>query len=109
MVTALKARAVPVDPWNKKLAVIREKRKANEPIWFQRPPFHDPKFKGIDPKWHLVTNRERDGEEGFTYTWTALCGYRHKFWELLSDVPRLKLGKTPPKKAERCTKCEGKK
>lgn len=27
------------------------------------------------------------------------------FWELLEDLPRLKLGKALPKKDERCIKC----
>lgn len=91
--------------WNKKLAILSDKWKAKETIWFSRPPFYKPEFRDVVPKWHVFSDRTKDDEEGYTYEWSALCGYKHKFWELLEDLPKLKLGKATPKKIERCARC----
>lgn len=78
-------------------------------IWWRREGFHTEPFRGIEPKWHVLTGRlthqndpimiERDEP-----VWTGLCGYRKSFAEwVFMEFPALR--KTAPKKDTRCRKC----
>lgn len=90
--------------WDKRLAKCREMFLARQPIWWARPPFHEAKYKDQLPKWHLFKDRV-EVDPRAKYRWVAKCGYSYEFYEILLTLPRLKLGKQAPKKAERCAKC----
>ena len=93
------------ETWNKQLAKCSALFKAGQPVWYRRPYFTDPNFKGMQPKWHIFKDRQQPTEDRLAHTWVAQCGYTFDFLEVLLSVPQLKLGKAKPLVKDRCTKC----
>jgi hypothetical protein len=78
-------------------------------IWWRRGGFHEEPFRGVEPKWHVLTGRlsHHNTPEMLPLedpVWLALCGYKKGFDERIFEVfPRLT--KRAPKKDTRCRKC----
>lgn len=80
-------------------------------VWWRRDGFNQEPFRGVEPKWHVLTGRlahhnspETHPNPSFDPLWTALCGYQKIFDErIFNDFPNLR--KTAPKKDTRCRKC----
>jgi hypothetical protein len=90
--------------WNTRLKKASEAYKLGKPIWFSRGSFTDPDYRDVaTPKWHVFKDRVKV-EDKHVYIWVARCGYRHKFWEIIEDVPEMALGR-PPAVKDRCTRC----
>lgn len=75
------------------------------PVWWRRPGFHDPAFREISPKWHVLRARFHNGQaDNWGVVWVAQCGYEYTNDEILGWF--LDFRKTAPKKADRCVKCD---
>lgn len=90
---------------NEMLALAR----AGSVVWWRRGGFNQSEFRGVEPKWHILTGRDVPGEnpakghrtDGI---WIALCGYKKSFSEgIFEQFPKLK--KRAPKKDTRCSSC----
>lgn len=71
-------------------------------VWWRRGGFHEQAFRGVEPKWHILSGRTtKPAGHG---EWLAKCGYTRDFSEqIMLDFP--KLSKAAPKKSTRCLKC----
>lgn len=83
--------------------------RAGASIWWRREGFHQEPFRGVEPKWHVLTGRfthhNKPGmQPADNPVWAALCGYERAFDERIFEVfPSLR--KVAPKKTTRCLKC----
>lgn len=96
-----------IDSWNRKLAEASAAHKKGQTVWYRRDDYFDAEFAEEVPKWHVFADRFEVADRKGTYTWKALCGYKHSFNEILLALPRLRLT-GPPRGAERCTRCDTK-
>lgn len=101
------------DRWNRRLSQAREKHKEGKPVWYRRDSFVDPEFTpdtgAPGPRWHVFADRQPYSGGTYTtkegsYTWKALCGYKHTFREQYLDLPTLRLSGRP-KIADQCINC----
>lgn len=93
------------EAWDRRLGKLRSLAGSGKRIWFNRGPFHQPRFRDTPTMWHVLASREPVGDTPGSYRWSAICGYGKVFDEILLETPRLKLGATQPKRSEQCSRC----
>jgi len=78
------------------------------PVWWSRGRFFKEPFRDVAPKHHVFAGRIRSADPSpqtrWDFTWRGLCGYEFVRTEIISGLGSFTV--TPPKKSERCARCD---